>query len=357
MTTNTTKPQVDIPIEDIQPLRMHRLRDRCVLGSISATRFSNSTSDSEKKLEIHDESGADLSMFSFSKKLLTKSVLSRVQQHYSRVRDLMRVPKQQDDGSVRYDPQRYCIGQWNKGQNLILVGRLQDLIVAFNSHKSAMKAELDALEPEWNQLLREAEEAAGELFDPDKMPSFEDFKNSWSMELHIEALPEYDPKITLDEMQLEDVILQVKNSTAEKLTQQLSSSWKGAAESMLTSLKYAAAVLGNDREAVSKLNGTKEARKSNRAVPIADTLFDNLNNQVRTARALAEAAGDEALMKLADTVASTLGRCSTDELRKNPAQRVQFATVAKSLVSQAGKVVENTETEVEQALDELEAFL
>ena len=358
MTKTKTKPaeKLEIATEDVMPNRMHSLRDRCVLVNIEATRFSNSTSDSEKKLEIHDESGAKLDMFSFSKKLLTKAVLTRVQQHYSRARDLMRVPKPAADGSIKYDPQRYCIGQWGNGQNLLLVGRLQDMIVAFNGHDAAMKAELAGLEPEWNQLLREAEEAAGELFDADKMPSFDDFKNSWKMKLHVTALPEYDPKITLDGMQLDDVITQVKDATAERLTEHLSSSWRGAAESMLTSLKYAAAVLGNDATTVSTLNGTKDARKSKRAVPVAETLFDNLNNQVRTARALAEAAGDEGLLKLADTVAATLGRCSAEELRKNPAQRKQLAGVAKSLVSQAETVVVSTKAEVNSALDDLAAF-
>lgn len=351
------KPNLDIPLSEIQPKRMHALRDRCVLVGIEATRFNNSTTDAERKLEIHDSTKAELNMFSFSKKLLTKAVLTRVQQHYSRARDLMRVPKQAADGSIKYDPQRYCIGQWGNGMNLLLVSRMQDLIVAFEGHNSAMKAELNALEPEWNQLLREAEEAAGELFDPDKMPSFEDFKNSWAMKLVITALPEYDPKITLDAMQLEDVVMQVKTSTADKLTKQLSASWMGAAESMLTSLKYAAAVLADDKPAVSTLNGTTDERKSQRSVPIADTLFDNLNNQIRTARGLAEAAGDAALMKLADAAAATLGRCSAGELRKNVAQRKVLAGVAKSLVVEAEKVAANTRTEVSNAVDELSAFL
>jgi len=354
--TNQTKPDLDVTVEEIQPARMHRLHERCVLVSITATRFSNSKTDAARKSEIHDDTGAEMDMFSFSKKLLTKAVLTRVQQHYSRARDLMRVPTPQEDGSVRYDPMRLCIGQWMTGQNLLPTGNMQEFLSQFAGHKSAMKAEIANLQPEWNQLLREAEEASGELFDADLMPSFDDFANSWSMEVHIHALPPFDPKITLDDMQLNDLVTQVKDNTVEKLTEKLTASWKGAAESMLTSLKYAAAVLGNDAEAVQSLNGTKGKRKSTRAVPIADTLFENLNNQVRTAKSLAEAAGDTGLADLADTVAETLGAITTQHLRENPSDRQRLASVAKSLVHKAEQTVGNTNASITNALDELSAF-
>lgn len=349
------KKNLDIPVEDIQPKRMHRLKDRVVVAHITASRFSNSKSDAAKKGEIHADTGADESMFSFSKKLLTKSLLTRVQQHYSRARDLMRVPKANDDGSVRYDPMRFGVAQWDKSV-LVPIGRMQDLIVAFQGHKAAMKAEIEALRPEWADQLREAEEASGELFDADLMPSFELFSEAWDMELHITALPEFDPRITLDDLQLGDLVNQVKTATADKLTERLSASWKGAAESMLTSLKYAAAVLADDAKAVMKLNGTKGERKSKRAVPVANTLFDNLNNQVRTARALAEAADDEGLMELADTVAATLGGMTAEHLRKNPSDRQRLAGVAKSLVHKAEQQVVNTKAAVDTAVDELAAF-
>ena len=347
---------LDIPVEDIQPNRMHRLQQRVIIGSIRATRFSNSRADSSKKDEIHTDTGAEMSMFSFSKKLLTKSVLTRVQQHYSRARDLMRVPKANGDGSVKYDPMRFGIAQWNSGQTLIPVGRMQDLIVAFQMHKSALENELRELEPIWNQQLREAEEAAGELFDADLMPAFDDFAKSWSMELDLEALPEFDPRITLDDMQLNDVVTQVRNNTANKLTTTLSASWKAAAESMLTSLKYTAAVLGNNRPEVQALNGTKDKRKSDRAVPIADTLFDNLRNQIATVRSLAEAADDAGLLKLADDAAMALGRSSVDELRKNPEQRKRLAGVARSLVHRAKEQVADSTTTCDTAVDDLAAF-
>ena len=347
---------LDIPVEDIQPNRMHRLQQRVIIASIRATRFSNSRSDSAKKDEIHLDTNAEISMFSFSKKLLTKSVLTRVQQHYSRARDLMRVPKPNGDGSVKYDPMRFGIAQWNSGQTLVPVGRMQDLIAAFQQHKSALANELNELEPIWNDMLREAEFASGELFDSDLMPSFADFAGSWSMELDLEALPEFDPRITLDDMQLNDVVTQVRNKTAEKLTTTLSASWKAAAESMLTSLKYTAAVLGNNAMEVQALNGTTEERKSKRAVPIADTLFENLTNQIQTCRSLAEAADDQGLLKLADDAAMALCRTTVDELRKNPEQRKRLAGVTRSLVHRAKEQVATSTATCDTAIDDMAAF-
>lgn len=357
---NTHKPShiqvMDIPLEDIQPARMHGIRDRVVEVHIHATRFSNSKSDSSMKGEIAGSKSADESMFSFSKKLLTKPVLTSVQKWYSRARDLMRVPKSSDDGSVRYDPMRFGIASWGKGSVLVPVGRLQDLIAKFAEYKGELRNEIESLRPKWNDLMRDAEEASGELFDADLMPSFDEFAGSWEMNLTITALPAYDPRITLDDIQLEDVVKQVKDNTAQKLTEHLSGAWKQAAQSMLTSLEYTAGVLANDSAAVMALNGTGGKRKSKRAVPIADTLFDNLRNQIITTRALAEAAQDQGLKDLVDKVAATLGSCTAEHLRANPTHRDKMAQTAKQLVTEARSQVVNTATEINSAIDELAAF-
>ena len=354
--SKTQAQQVDIPIEDLQIKRMHRLEQRVAVASISASRFSNSKSDTNRKGAIHDDTGAELDMFSFSKKLLTKSVLSRVQQHYSRARDLMRIPKKQSDGSVKFQRQRYGIAPWGNGEVLILIGTMEDMQRDFAVHDKAMKDEIKKLEPEWKGLLREAEEASGELFDADLMPSFQDFAESWGMELHITMLPPSSPVITLDDMQLRDLAEQVRDSTATQVTERLSQGWKAAAENMLMSLKYTAAVLGNDAGAVQAFNGTKGERKSKRAVPIAPTLFENLNTQIKTAKALAEAAGDTGLLNLVNKVSATLGEANPEYLRKNPTERKKLAETADKLVKVAEIQAADTAEEVATAIDELSAF-
>ncbi len=346
----------DIPLADIQPARMHGIRDRVVIVSMRATRFSNSKTDTVVKGEIAGDKSADESMFSFSKKLLTRPVLTSVQRWYSRARDLTRVPKAATDGTVRYDPLRYGIATWDNGSVLVPVGRLQDMISAFSEYKNQLRSEIESLRPCWNDLMQEAEKASGELFDADLMPSFEDFADSWSMHMEVTALPSYDPRITLDDIQLKDVVKQVKDNTSKRLTAHLTGAWKQAAQSMLTSLEYTAGVLANDAEAVMKLNGTGGSRKSKRAVPIADTLFDNLRNQIATTRALAEAADDQGLMALVDKVAVTLGSCTADHLRRNPSHRNKMAATAKQLVTEARSQLGSTGKEIDNAMDELASF-
>jgi len=145
MTNNSKLPpaqQVDIPVEDLQIKRMHRLEQRVVVADIKASRFSNSKADPKMKGEIHDTKGAELDMYSFSKKLLTKSVLTRVQQHYSRARDLMRIPKKSEDGAVKFQRQRYGIAPWGNGEVLVMAASMPDMQADFNAYKSAMMKEI-----------------------------------------------------------------------------------------------------------------------------------------------------------------------------------------------------------------------
>ena len=125
---------------------------------------------------------------------------------------------------------------------------------------------------------------------------------------------------------------------------------------MLQSLKYTAAVLGNNAADVQAMNGTKGKRKSTRAVPIADTLFDNLNLQVQTATRLANASGDTGLMNLAKKVKATLGEANPEYLKKNPTERKKAAEIADTLVRAAEIQVNDTKAACDSALDELSAF-
>lgn len=342
--------QHDIPIEEIMPTRMHRLKNRVYAVQINASRFGNSKSDTSVKAEIAANKHAEYTMIGFSKQLLPKEVMAGVQQWYSRARDLMRIPK---DG--KYDPMRFGIAQWD-GRVLISVARYHDLLAAFQNCKNGLAQEIESLRPRWDEIMRDAEEKMGDLFDADLMPSFDDFASKWTMELDIAPMPDFDPRYSLEDEMYNDVISQTFENTKNKIVGTLSKGWKESARTLLQSLEYTAAVLGNDPETVQRLNGTTGGRKSTRAVPIADTLFENLANQVRTTRSLAIAAEDEDLRKLADKVAETIGSMRADYLRANPAARKEAASVTKRLAAEAAAVNESTEKQVQDALDELSAF-
>ncbi|RKZ87833.1 MAG: hypothetical protein DRQ39_03475, partial [Gammaproteobacteria bacterium] len=164
------------------------------------------------------------------------------------------------------------------------------------------------------------------------------------------------PVITLDDMQLRDLVEQARDATAKQVTDMLAAGWKDAAENMLQSLKYTAAVLNNNAADVQAMNGTKGERKSKRAVPIADTLFDNLNLQIKTARRLAEASGDTGLLNLTNKVAETLGQANPEYLKKNPTERTKMAETANKLVKAAEMQAGDTAESVAEAIDELAAF-
>ena len=345
-----------IPISEVMPKRMYGLRDRTVIVEGRLSRFGNSKADIEVKYEVAKDKGADYEMVSFSKKLLPPDIMSAVQKHYSRARDLFRIPKSASNGVQKYEPMRFGIAQWHKGQVLVNTSRLSDLLNAFAGCKADMAAELEKLRPKWKDIMTEAMAKTGKLFDIDLMPTFDDFADSWDMNIIITALPEYDPVITLDNDQLMDVINQVKNDTANRLTRQLSESWSAAAQSMLQSLEYTTAVLGNDADVVQRMNGTKGKRKSDRAVPIADTLFDNLRNQLATTRSLFEAAADDEGLGMVDKAIDAFKDMTAEHLRKNPSDRKRVAAVSKKLVREAKRTVTKTEANITSALDELADF-
>ena len=269
-----------LPLSEVMPKSMYALRDRTVIVEGRLSRFGNSKADIEVKYEVANDKGADYEMVSFSKKMLPPDIMGAVTKHYSRARDLFRVPQSQTNGKQKYEPMRFGVAQWHKGQVLVNTSRLTDLLAAFAACKADMAAELEKMRPKWKDIIAEAMAKTGKLFDPDLMQTFDDFADSWAMDIIVTALPEYDPVISLDDDQLKDVISQVKNATADRLTQQLSQSWSAAANSMLQSLEYVTAVLANDSGAVMRMNGTTEKRLSKRAVQISDTLFDNLRNQL-----------------------------------------------------------------------------
>jgi len=188
------------------------------------------------------------------------------------------------------------------------------------------------------------------------MPSFDKFADAWDMNLTFKMLPPSSPVITLDDMQLRDLVEQARDATAKQVTETLAAGWKDAAGNMLQSLKYTAAVLSNNAADVQAMNGTKGERKSKRAVPIADTLFDNLNLQIKTARRLAEASGDTGLLNLTNKVAETLGQANPEYLKKNPTERTKMAEVAGKLVKAAEIQAGDTAESVAEAIDELAAF-
>ena len=361
MSTNTGNNihTLDIPTQQIQPKRMYAIRDRFVVVKMEASRWANSQTDHECKDTLASMTGADLSTFNVSKQKLAKTVVGRISKYYSRARDLMRVPPSRSDGAVKYDPLRFGVAHWDKGSVLVPVSRYVDMERQFNDIQRGLKAEIETLRGEWDALVDNTKVEMGTMYDPNVIPTFDEFSGCWGMSLSVMALPELDPRITLDNDQLKDVVNQVKQATCNRVVETLTAGWVNAAESLLTSLEYAAAVLGDDRVKVNALNDPTNSQpkaKSDRSVAISESLFENLGNQLATCLALANTTQDQKLLELCARVQETLGNVSPQYLRDNYAERRKYASAAESLVQHAKRTVLTTKADIASAVNELEAF-
>lgn len=359
MNATTNIHTLDIPTQQIQPKRMYAIRDRFVVVKMEASRWANSQTDHECKDTLASMTGADLSTFNVSKQKLAKEIVGRVSKFYSRARDLMRVPPGRADGSVKYDPLRFGVAHWDKGSVLVPVSRYVDMERQFNEISRGMKVEIDNMRSEWDKLVADTKVSMGTMYDPNVIPSFDEFAGCWGMSMTVMALPELDPRITLDNDQLKDVVNQVKQATCNRVVETLTAGWRNAAESLLTSLEYAAAVLGDDREKVNALNdptASQPKAKTDRSVAISESLFENLGNQLSTCTALANTTQDQQLLALCARVQETLGNVSPQYLRDNYAERRKYAAATESLVAHARRTVETTKADIAVAVSELEAF-
>ena len=351
---------LDIPIEDLQINRMYTIADRFFIAQFEASRFSNSHSDGEAKAELAAaKGGADLSTFNVSKQKLAKSVVAEISKFYSRGRDLVRVPSSRADGTVKYQPMRFAVASWSKGQVLVPVDRYDDMMVAFHDIEGELQKKLKAIKPKWDQLVADTKEEMKDLFDPNAIPTYAEFASCWGMKITVTTLPKLDPRITLDAAQAADMREQVARKTTSVVVEKLSAGWKNAAENLLTSLEYVTAVLADDRDAVQKLNdpnGLQPKSTSKRAVAVQESLFENLKNQLSTCRALAAATEDKGLHELTDKVEATLGNIQAKHLRDNPDARRRTAAASRLLVGQAVRQVANTTAEVQAVTNELGAF-
>ena len=339
--------------------RVQSLTDRCILARIKATRGPTTATNKAERNTLAANRKAHTHWLNVSNKLFQGDSVRPVTAAYHQVRELLCVGKtNHDDGTAANETGvNFGLGKWDGMWTVVPRARQAELELRFDAIKHSLEAGKADVQNQWDEVMSDAEEHLGDIYDENTFPDCEQWLSRFSMELEIIELPAFDMRINMDKLARGDLAMQVRKTTMDRIAKQMVGAWSRSAEVFKNSVAFTAAVLGNDSDTVRGMNQTEGKRKSDRAVPIAKTLLPNLRGQADMTLALAEAAQDSTLVQFVSEVQAIIGDeengFDADTLAKNPDTR---ETVAKNLLralKQGKKVAEASHKQAQEALDEV----
>ena len=339
--------------------RVQSLTDRCVLARIKATRGPTTAVNKAQRNELAADKGAQAHWLNVTNKLFKGDSVRPVTAAYHQVRELLTVGKtHNDDGSAANETGvNFGLGKWDGVWTVVPRARQAELEIRFDSIKHSLESGKADVQNQWSEVMSDAEEHLGTMYDEQAFPDCEMWLNKFNMHLEIIELPAFDMRISMDALARGDLAMQVKKATMDRIAKQMVEAWSRNAEVFKNSVAFTAAVLGNDADTVRGMNKTGGKRATERKVPIAKTLLPNLRGQAEMTMALAKAAEDTTLVQFVTEVQAIIGDeehgLDADTLAKNEDTR---ETVAKSLTNalkQGEKVVKATHEQAQDELDKL----
>jgi len=339
--------------------RVQALADRCVLARIRATRAPTTATNKAERNELAANKKADQHWVSVSNRLFQGQAVQPVTAPYHAVRELLTVGQgAREDGTPANETGvNFGLVKWDDTWTVVPRSRLAELEMQVDAIRGTQEAGKQRVRAEWDGVMNQAQSYLGDMFDLDSFPDAEGWLSKWSIELEVLDFPAFDMRIDMDRVARGDLAMQVRKATMNRIADRMTNAWSRTSEVFVNSVKFAAAVLGNDADTVREMNNTKEERKTARAVPIAQSLLPNLRGQCDLTLALAEAAGDNTLVRFATEVRATIGDIDADTLVKNPDLRATMARNLTNLANQGNGVVEEVHKHVNEAVNELEAFM
>lgn len=339
--------------------RVQSLTDRCVLARIKASRGATTAVNKAQRNELAADKGAEAHWLNVSNKLFRGDSVRPVTAAYHQVRELLCVGKtNNDDGSAANESGiNFGLGKWDGIWTVVPRARQAELEIRFDAIKHSLQAGKSDVQNQWDEVLADAEEHLGDLYDENSFPDCEQWLSKFDMQLEIIELPTFDMRINMDKLARGDLAMQVRKTTMDRIAKQMVAAWSRNSEVFRNSVAFTAAVLGDDSDTVRTMNKTGGKRVTDRKVPIAKTLLPNLRGQADMTMALAVAAEDTTLIQFVTEVKAIIGDeehgFDADTLASNPDTR---ATVAENLtraLKQGDRVVEASHKQAQEALDEV----
>lgn len=315
---------LELTAKQRESLRQHTLGERGLLVSVKMGRFANAKCDREATTTYAGQQGISDDAVRVNKTLFGKSVITRVSTPYNQAREYA----------------RKTLLPWEDGKGFIAIGMYQEFRATMHSYFDKIDKAVAEVVDEWPDLLREAEQMLGKLFDPADYPTPEDFRKAWHHELVVEQIPSTDVRVAMNDAARKDLEQQIARHVAENAAK----AWGSCAQQLAESLLHVAKILQD------------EGSESKRKAPIHNSLLENMTLQAKVTLTMAEAIGDKELQALAQRVVKATTGLSADVLRANPEFRKRMGKAVAELAEQASVEAAANESKTDSLFEELEGF-
>lgn len=220
---------------------------------------------------------------------------------------------------------------WSRGESLLPTARFMDFTERMGKFQLEFDQCVTAFLNNWSNVMQQAQQRQGELFDPSVYPDMSDLKSDFRFRVHYRPVTDMgDFRVSMQEEELDSLRQQVEEATKESMTTML----RAPLERLREAVQRLHEVSGKtDREVVNKRTGATEVRP-----PIfRDSVIDNLMEEIKLLHDFADVLPSDVL-SVAKQVADVAPH--PQSMRDDPDVRKSVNTSTQSLLASIDAMLE-----------------
>lgn len=220
---------------------------------------------------------------------------------------------------------------WSRGESLLPTARFMDFTERMGKFQLEFDQCVTAFLNNWSNVMQQAQQRQGELFDPSVYPDMSDLKSDFRFRVHYRPVTDMgDFRVAMQEEELDSLRAQVEEATKESMTTML----RAPLERLREAVQRLHEVSGKtDREVVNKRTGATEVRP-----PIfRDSVIDNLMEEIKLLHDFADVLPSDVL-SVAKQVADAAPH--PQSMRDDPDVRKSVNTSTQSLLASIDAMLE-----------------
>jgi hypothetical protein len=220
---------------------------------------------------------------------------------------------------------------WSRGEYLLPTSKFMEFTERIGKFQLEFDQCVTAFLNNWSNVMQQAQQRQGELFDPSVYPDMSDLKSDFRFRVHYRPVTDMgDFRVAMQEEELDSLRAQVEEATKESMTTML----RAPLERLREAVQRLHEVSGKtDREVVNKRTGATEVRP-----PIfRDSVIDNLMEEIKLLHDFADVLPSDVL-SVAKQVADAAPH--PQSMRDDPDVRKSVNTSTQSLLASIDAMLE-----------------